>query len=72
MGAWSPDLHTVGSGYGRFAFPNTTPADATNKWNLVFRRGDTPPGIYDFRSFVFVGTLAEVQASMLALFAKTP
>jgi hypothetical protein len=73
MSAWSPDLPAGSSGYGRFAFPDAvTPANATNKWNLVFRRADTPSGIYDYRSFVFVGTLAEVQASMLALYAKAP
>ncbi len=53
MGAWAPqpaDAAVAPVGYGRFAFPDAkTPANATNKWNVVFRRADAPAGVYDFR-----------------------
>ena len=49
-------------GYGRFAFPGDT-----MKWNAVFRREDTPPGNYNFRTYVVVGNLEQVKASMLAV-----
>lgn len=76
MGAWSPDLPQAafpGAGYGRWAFPNAgTPAAATNKWNIVFRRGATPPGIYDFHGFAIVGSLENVRVAMTQLRAMFP
>ena len=76
MGAWSPDLPQAafpGAGYGRFAFPDPgTPANATNKWNVVFRRGATPSGVYDFRSFAIVGSLENVRVAMTQLRAMFP
>ncbi|ATB39963.1 hypothetical protein CYFUS_005411 [Cystobacter fuscus] len=68
MGAWSPDLPQSGlsgSGYGRFAFPDSgRPANATHKWNVVFRRGSTPPGSYDYRAYIAVGSLENVRVSL--------
>ena len=76
MGAYSPDEPQPGfpgAGYGRFAFPDpATPANATNKWNVVFRRGATPPGVYDFRSFAVVGSLENVRVAMTQLHALAP
>ena len=62
MGIYSPDLPEGNLGYGRFAFPGNT-----MKWNAVFRTGDTPPGNYNFRMYVSVGSLEQVKASMRAL-----
>lgn len=74
MGAWSPDLPQAafpGAGYGRWAFPDPgNAANATNKWNIVFRRGATPPGIYDFHGFAIVGSLENVRVAMTQLRAK--
>ena len=62
-----------GAGYGRFAFPDSAkPENATNKWNVVFRRGATPPGVYDFRSFAVVGSLENVRVAMTQLHALVP
>ncbi|MBI5538395.1 MAG: hypothetical protein HY898_37070 [Deltaproteobacteria bacterium] len=72
MGAWSPDLPQAeypGAGYGRFAFPDPgNAANATNKWNVVFRRSATPAGVYDFRGFAIVGTLENVRVAMTQLY----
>lgn len=62
MGIYSPDLPQGNLGYGRFAFPGDT-----MKWNAVFRRDDTPPGNYNFRTYVVVGNLEQVKTSMEAL-----
>jgi hypothetical protein len=68
MGAWSPDLPQSGlpgAGYGRFAFPDGgNPANATNKWNVVFRRGSTPPGSYSYRAYLAVGSLENVRVAL--------
>lgn len=76
MGVWSPDLPSTdfpGTGYGRWAFPDANnPANATNKWNIVFRRGITPAGIYDFHGFAIVGTLENVRVAMTQLRALFP
>jgi hypothetical protein len=68
MGAWSPDLPSSsypGAGYGRFAFPDASnPANATMKWNVVFRRGVTSPGSYYYRSYLAVGTLEDVRVAL--------
>jgi hypothetical protein len=70
MGTWSPNLPqpTFPSiGYGRFAFPSANPANATNKWNMVFRLGATPPGTYSFRTYVAVGSLENVRVALCQL-----
>ncbi len=43
------------------------PSDRTNKWNMVIGETPAPAGTYRYRSFVIVGTLAEVHETMLAL-----
>ena len=69
MGVYSPDQPSPGYervGYGRFRFQ----AEKVNKWNCVFRVRD-PKGIaagdYHFRTFVAVGTLEDVKATLTAL-----
>lgn len=63
MGIYSPDSpqqeYKV-AGYGRWRHPDTT------KWNNVFRVNN-PSGTYKFRSYIIVGTTAEVQESMRKL-----
>lgn len=70
MGTWSPSLPqptfpTIG--YGRFAFPNSNPASATNKWNMVFRAGATSPGTYSFRTYIAIGSLENVRVALCQL-----
>ena len=75
MGTWSPSLPQPAfpsAGYGRFAFPNSNPANATNKWNMVFRRGPTPPGTYSFRSYIAVGSLENVRVALCQLQSAAP
>lgn len=76
MGAWSPDLPSPGfpgAGYGRFAFPDAgNPANATMKWNVVFRRGATPPGSYNYRTYVAVGSLENVRVALCQVKAIVP
>lgn len=70
MGTWSPDLPQPafpGAGYGRFAFPSSNPAAATNKWNAVFRLGALAPGTYAFRSYAAVGSLENVRVALCQL-----
>ncbi|AGA25162.1 hypothetical protein [Singulisphaera acidiphila] len=60
MGVYSPD---PSPGYGRFRFE----AAKVTKWNCVFRVNDpkgVKPGEYRYRTFVAVGTLADVQRSL--------
>ncbi|MBS0205402.1 MAG: hypothetical protein JSS49_21060 [Planctomycetes bacterium] len=60
----------VGPGYGRFHFQT----EKVVKWNCVYRRRDPENGIpatdYLFRSFVIVGNLASVKASLIQLARK--
>jgi hypothetical protein len=73
MGAYSPDLPQKNhpkDGYGRWSFPNANPDAATNKWNMVFRRGTTPAGVYDYHTFVVVGSLENVRVAMRQLHFK--
>ncbi|MEZ4363130.1 MAG: hypothetical protein R3B48_23345 [Kofleriaceae bacterium] len=70
MGTWSPDLPQPGLpnlGYGRFAFPSSNPANATNKWNAVFRFGALAAGTYAFRSYVAVGSRENVRVALCQL-----
>lgn len=57
-------------GYGRWRFKG----ERVNKWNCVYRLRDGANGVeardYSFRSFVIVGDLATVRASMKALHAR--
>ncbi len=60
MGVWSPDPKP---GYGRFRFEK----EKVVKWNCVFRVSDpngVKPGEYSFRTFVAVGTLANVTEAL--------
>jgi hypothetical protein len=67
MGIWSPEQ---GARYGRFRFTR----ERVVKWNCVFRRGDRshllPAGDYDFRHFVLVGTLRDVESGLRQLVAR--
>ena len=70
MGIYSPDQPSTGyetAGYGRFRFA----AEKVNKRNCVFRLRDPTngiaPGEYSFQTFVIVGDLRTVQASLQAL-----
>ncbi len=65
MGIYSPYLpqhNWTNVGYGRFRFPSCT------KWNCVFRESPVPAGIYKYRSYVIVGSLENVEVSMIQLF----
>ncbi len=42
--------------------------DRTNKWNIIKHEVPAPAGDYQYQSFVIVGTFAQVQASMAALY----
>lgn len=75
MGAWARDLPEPafpGAGYGRFAFPSGNPANATNKWNMVYRGGATAPGTYAFRTYIAVGSLENVRVSLCQLQTAAP
>jgi hypothetical protein len=66
MGIYSPELPQStfpNHGYGRFNFFQYN----TMKWNAVYRTAQTPAGDYNFRQYVIVGTLLEVQSSMKKL-----
>lgn len=77
MGVFSPDQPSAGyetAGYGRFRFAR----EQVTKWNCVFRVRDpqgVAPGEHRFRTFVVVGTLADVRttfAALAELFPKRP
>lgn len=62
----APPAGTEGPGYGRFRFPEAK----VNKWNCVYRVRDVkglPPGEYQYRMFVAVGTLEDVRKTFVAL-----
>ena len=69
MGIWSPDQPSDGfrhAGYGRFRFAQ----QKVVKWNCVFRVRDDkaiPAGDHTYQAFVIVGSLEDVQQTMLAL-----
>ncbi len=70
MGVYSPQQPSAGfknAGYGRWRFA----AQKVVKWNCVFRirepQGMVPPGDYTYRSFVIVGDLQTVRATLLSL-----
>ncbi len=65
MGIYSPDLPQStfpSAGYGRFRFSDCT------KWNCVFRESPVPSGTYKYRSYVMVGSLNNVETSMIQLY----
>jgi hypothetical protein len=72
MGVYSPDQPSRGFenvGYGRFHFKQ----HRVSKWNCVFRLGDKkglPPGEYTFHHFVIVGSLQDVESTLVALTKK--
>lgn len=72
MGVYSPDQPSPGYehiGYGRFRFPE----QHVTKWNCVFRvraAEGVKAGDYRYRTFVMVGTLADVERTMTALHAE--
>lgn len=71
MGIYSPSLplpNWPNLGYGLFAFPNSDPAQATNKWNMVFRNNATPIGSYSATLYLVVGSLSQVVTGMQALY----
>jgi hypothetical protein len=75
MGSWSrslPQPSFPAAGYGRFAFPSSNPAAATNKWNMVFRLGAISPGTYAFRTYVAVGSLENVRVALCQLKSAVP
>ena len=71
MGAWSPELPQTGNpgGYGKFAFPSTDAAAATNKWNIVFRHGALAAGTtLSHRAYLIVGSRENVRVAMKQLY----
>lgn len=66
MGIYSPDLPQAqfsSVGYGRFNFFEYN----TMKWNAVYRVIPAPAGDYNYRQYVVVGNLSEVQSAMKQL-----
>lgn len=69
MGIYVPNLgdgHQAKPGYGRWRFT----AQEVVKWNCVFRirnKAGVPAGDYSYRTFVVVGKLADVVASITLL-----
>ncbi len=71
MGSWSPELPQLGNpgGYGKFAFPSRDAANATNKWNIVFRHGALAAGTtLSHRAYLVVGSLEDVRVAMKQLY----
>lgn len=74
LGVYSPDQPSAGfegAGYGRFRFAT----ERVVKWNCVFRVRDAAgirSGEYAFRTFLAVGTLEDVRATLAALAAGPP
>ncbi len=72
MGVYSPNQPSTGyenAGYGRWNFK----AQKVVKWNCVFRirsKDGVPAGDYMFRSFVIIGDLSTVIATMQQLCVK--
>ncbi len=69
IGVYSPDLPMVtypAYGYGRFDYSMHN----TMKFNAVYRLNNVSAGDHNFKQFIIVGTLTEVQASMFALNKK--
>lgn len=70
MGAWAPPHEGFqGPGFGRWRFK----AEKVVKWNIVFRLRNSAgiaAGDYRFRSYVAVGTLADVRQTLTSLQAR--
>ena len=58
--------------YQILSYKVANPSDHTNKWNIVVQESPAPAGEYQYTTFAIVGTLDEVQAAMLELFALHP
>ena len=73
MGIYSPQQPSSGfenAGYGRWRFAS----QKVVKWNCVFRirrQEGVSPGDYSFRSYVVVGTLSDVAATIMKLGGKS-
>ena len=85
MGVYTPDLPSADEwepGYqlSYYAPPAATPdadpttpeAETTSKWTLVYKPPVNPDGVYTFRGYLVLGTLASVQATMGKLAAALP
>lgn len=78
MAVWSPGLPqpglpppllVYGYGVGRF-FDTSRPANATMKWNIVYRYGATNKGTsFGYTTYMVVGTKADVVTRMAQLYA---
>jgi len=73
MGVYSPDFLPQAEwqslGYGRFSFLNNPAGSACTKWNTVWRTNDPAiGGVYNFKTYVIVGSLENVQVSMNQLY----
>jgi hypothetical protein len=64
MGVYSPHVAQTGGAYGRFDFGTVV------KWNCVFRKVDIKPQAYRFEAYVILGTVREVEDTMVRLDAK--
>jgi len=64
MGVYSPSIHQNHGAYGRFDF------GSVKKWNCVFRMVDIKPQAYRFQSYVVLGTVREVEDTIVRLDAK--
>ena len=68
MGAWSPGLPQPafpGAGYGRWKFPSSDAASATNKWSVVHRTGAVTAGtVLTYDTHIAVGTLQQVWSAL--------
>jgi hypothetical protein len=62
MGCFSPDKGAIYD-----SFTSAQLGQDMVKWNVVFRKGNTPKGDYVFKVFVIVGTLENVRVSMIQL-----
>jgi hypothetical protein len=65
---YSPDQPQLpGLGYGRYRFDSQNPADATTKWNCLFREKNITVRDYTYRCYSIVGTLSDVTNAMTDL-----
>jgi hypothetical protein len=63
IGAWAPQLAGYSLSYGRGYFPGDA-ASGTSKWTVVYRRGATPAGSYEFDVYIAVGSLENVRVAL--------
>lgn len=77
MGAYAPTGQDAsrGVGYDRFQFLNIPYADATVKWNVVFRNQPLALGqshVFHFKSYICIGNLDMVTRCMRDIHAQHP